>query len=77
MFNLRWWEWILLGIGAYVALVTLARLMRGRREALLAELSRQAGEEQRRSKKEEKTRRKREREALRLKQLQDAKRRAA
>jgi len=40
-------------------------------------LTHQAAEEQKRQKKEEKHRRKREREALRLKQLQDAKRKAA
>ena len=77
MLNLLWWEWVLLGAGAYVAIVTLARLMQGRRETLLAELTRQAAEEQQMKKKEEKQRRKRERAALRLKQLQEAKRRAA
>ena len=77
MFNLQWWEWGLLGIGVYVAVVTLARLMQGRREALLAELTRQAAEEQRRNKKEEKLRHKREKEALRLKKLLEVKRRAA
>lgn len=77
MLNLHWWEWGLLGFGAYVALVSLARLMRTRRETLLVELTRQAADEQHRKKQEEKRRRKREKEALRLKNLQDAKRRAA
>jgi hypothetical protein len=77
MGNLHWWEWGLLGVGGYVAFVTLARLMQGRREALLTELTSQAAEEQMRNKKEDKLRRRREREALRLKQLQEAKRKAA
>ena len=77
MLNLEWWEWGLLGVGVYVAVVTLARLMQGRRETLLAELTQQAAEEQKRKKKEEKLRRRREREALRLKQLQETKRKAA
>jgi len=77
MLNLRWWEWVLLGAGVYVAVVSLARLMQARRESLLAELTRQAADEQRRQKKEEKQRRKREREAQRLKLLQESQRRAA
>ena len=77
MLNLRWWEWILLGVGVYVAVVSLARLMQARRESLLADLTRQAANEQRRQKKEEKQRRKREREAQRLKQLQESQRKAA
>ena len=77
MLNLHWWEWSLLGIGAYVAVVTLARLMRARRETLIAELTRQAADEQHRKKKEEKQRLKREKAALRLKEMQAAKRRAA
>ena len=77
MLNFRWWEWVLLGVGVYVAVVSLARLMQARREYLLAELTRQAADEQRRQKKEEKQRRKREREAQRLKLLQETQRRAA
>ena len=77
MLNLLWWEWILLGAGAYVAVVTLARLVQARRESLIAELTQQAAEEQQRKKKEEKHRRKREKEAERLKHLQEARRRAA
>ena len=77
MLNLHWWEWVLLGVGVYVAIVTLARLMRNRREALLGVLTHQVAQEQHRKKKEEKLRRKREREAERLKELQDAKRKAA
>jgi uncharacterized membrane protein len=44
MANMQWWEWLLLGIGAYIAVVTLVRLMRRRRQELLAELARQAAE---------------------------------
>ncbi len=77
MLNLHWWEWVLLGAGVYVAIVTLARLMQNRRETLLVELTRQVADEQQRKKKEEKQLRKHEREALRLKQLQEAKRKAA
>ena len=77
MFDLLWWEWGLLGIGVYVAVVTLARLMQARRETLIAELTRQAAEEQQRKKKEEKQRLKREKAALRLKQMQESKRKAA
>ena len=77
MLDLHWWEWALLGAGVYVAIVTLMRLMQGRRETLLAELTRQAADEQQKQKKEEKQRRKRERDALRLKQLQESKRKAA
>lgn len=77
MLNLLWWEWVLLGAGVYVAIVSLARLMQGRRESLVAELTRQAADEQRQQKKEEKQRRKRELAAQRLKELQESKRRAA
>ena len=77
MLNLIWWEWGLLGVAAYIAVVTLARLMQSRREVLLSELTHQAADEQRRKQKEEKQRIKRERAAARLKQLQEAKRRAA
>ena len=77
MFNLQWWEWGLLGVGVYVAIVTLARLMQGRRQSLLSELTRQAAAEQQRKKREERQRKKRERESARLKQLQQSKRKAA
>lgn len=77
MMNLHWWEWGLLGVGVYVAVVTLARLMQARREALISELTHQAAEEQQRQKKEEKQRLKREKAAQRLKQLQHSKRTAA
>jgi hypothetical protein len=40
MANMQWWEWVLLGVGAYIAVMTLARLIRRRRQELLAELTR-------------------------------------
>jgi hypothetical protein len=42
------WEWVLVGTGAFVAVTALVRLMRQRRDAVLAELTAQAHEEQRR-----------------------------
>jgi flagellar biosynthesis/type III secretory pathway M-ring protein FliF/YscJ len=60
MANLQWWEWLLLGIGAYIAVVTLARLMRHRREELYAELTRQAAAEQERKRREEKKKKKKD-----------------
>jgi hypothetical protein len=41
------WSWVLLGIGALVAVSGLVRLMRRRRDEVLAELTAQAREEQR------------------------------
>ncbi|HZL91736.1 MAG TPA: hypothetical protein VFB96_25420 [Pirellulaceae bacterium] len=41
MRNMQWWEWLLLASGAYIAVMTLARLIRRRRQELLAELTRQ------------------------------------
>ncbi len=77
MLNYQWWEWGLLIAGTYVAVATLVRLMRNRREELLAELTRQAAEEQKRQAREEKLRQKRERDAQRLKLLQQSRRKAA
>jgi hypothetical protein len=42
------WEWALVGMGAFVAVTVLVRLMRQRRDAVLAELTAQAREEQQR-----------------------------
>jgi hypothetical protein len=42
------WTWGLLVIGAFIGVTTLVRLMRNRRDALLAELTAQAREEQHR-----------------------------
>ncbi len=46
------WDVALLAIGIYVAIVGLARLMIGRRDALWAELQGEAEQEQRRRKKQ-------------------------
>jgi hypothetical protein len=46
------WEWMLLAAGAFLAIVTLTRLMRQRREGILDELRLQAETERRRRKAE-------------------------
>ena len=48
--NMDVWSWSLLAVGAFVAVSALVGLMRGRRDALLAELTSQAREEQQRKK---------------------------
>ena len=48
--NMDVWSWGLLAVGAFVAVSALVSLMRGRRDALLAELTAQAREEQQRKK---------------------------
>ncbi len=48
MLNMQPWDWVLLVIGAYIALSSLARLMRNRRDQVLAELTAQAAAEQQR-----------------------------
>jgi hypothetical protein len=48
--NMDVWSWGLLAVGAFVAVRALVGLMRGRRDALLAELTAQAREEQQRKK---------------------------
>ena len=45
---LNFWEFALLGAAAYVASVTLARMMRRRRDALIDELTQEAEAEQQR-----------------------------
>lgn len=42
------WSWVLLGIGSFVAITSLVRLMRRRRDEILGELTAQAREEQQR-----------------------------
>ena len=44
------WSWVLLGIGTFVAVTGLVRLMRRRRDQLVDELSAAAREEQHRKK---------------------------
>jgi len=46
--NMDVWSWVLLAIGVFVALSAIVRLMRRRRDQLLAELTAQAREEQHR-----------------------------
>jgi len=48
--NMDVWSWGLLGIGAFIAITVLVGLMRRRRDALLADLTAQAHEEQQRKK---------------------------
>jgi hypothetical protein len=48
--NMDVWNWSLLGIGAFIAVRVLVSLMRRRRDAVLAELTAQAHDEQRRKK---------------------------
>jgi hypothetical protein len=61
--NLDVWQWLLLFGGAYVAIVSLARLMKQRHDELVAELTEQALEEQRRKQAEEKKSKKAKRKA--------------
>ncbi|WP_254507025.1 hypothetical protein [Anatilimnocola floriformis] len=44
--NMQPWDWVLLVIGAYIAVSGLLRLMRNRRDQVLAELTAQAAAEQ-------------------------------
>lgn len=46
--NMQPWDWVLLVIGAYLAVSGLARLMRNRRDQVLQELTAQAAAEQQR-----------------------------
>lgn len=48
MSNMLWWEWVLLAVGAYIAVMTLVRLIRRRRQELHAELTQRAAETKRR-----------------------------
>ena len=44
--NMDVWSWVLLAIGAFVAVTSLVRLMRRKRDEVLAQLTAQAKEEQ-------------------------------
>jgi hypothetical protein len=48
--NMDVWSWVLLAIGVFVAVSSLVRLMRNRRDQLLGELTAQVREEQHRKK---------------------------
>lgn len=54
MSHMNGWDWALLVTGGYLALVTLVRLMRRRRDAVLEEISVQAAAEKRRQQAEKK-----------------------
>jgi hypothetical protein len=61
--NLDVGQWLLLAGSAYVAIVSLARLMKQRHDELVAELTEQALEEQRRKQAEEQKNKKANRKA--------------
>ena len=46
--NMQPWDWVLLVIGAYIAVLGLVRLMRQHRDKVLQELTTQAAAEQQR-----------------------------
>ena len=48
--NMQPWDWVLLVIGAYIAVAALLKLMRQKRDTVLAELNAQAAAEQQRQK---------------------------
>lgn len=35
------WDWVLLGVGAYIAIMTLIRMMKARQRELIVELQRE------------------------------------
>ena len=60
MSNMDVWSWILLGIGVFVAVSGLVRLMRRRRDEVLAELTAEAREQQHKKKLAEKLEKKKQ-----------------
>jgi uncharacterized membrane protein len=48
--NMDVWDWVLLAVGAFIAVTALVSLMRRRRDEVLAELTAAAREEQHRKK---------------------------
>jgi hypothetical protein len=65
MSNMDVWDWVLLAIGAYVALTALVRLMRRRRDEVLRELETQAHAEQERKRHAEVEQKRRDRQQKR------------
>ncbi len=64
--NMDVWDWVLLAVGVYVAVTGLVRLMRRRRDEVLAELDAQAHaerERKHRAQSEEKRRERKEKRA--------------
>ncbi|ADB15455.1 hypothetical protein Psta_0770 [Pirellula staleyi DSM 6068] len=53
MLNFQWWDYALLAIGSYVAVVSLVKLMQHRRTVLITQLSAEAAEELERKRKAE------------------------
>lgn len=53
MFNLDGWDYALMAMAGYIAVVSLVRMMRARHDDLLADLQRQAEQEQERKRKAE------------------------
>jgi hypothetical protein len=51
--NMDVWNWVLLGVGAFVAVTSLVGLMRRRRDEVLSELTAQAKQQQARKRLEE------------------------
>jgi len=48
--NMQTWDWVLLAIGAFIAVSALAKLMRQHRDVVLQQLTQQAAAEQQRQK---------------------------
>jgi flagellar biosynthesis/type III secretory pathway M-ring protein FliF/YscJ len=63
--NMDVWGWVLGSIGAFVAVTALVRLMRRRRDEVLAELTAQAREQQHRKRLAELLEKKKEKERKR------------
>ena len=59
--NMDVWDWVLLACGAYVAVTVLVRLMRRRRDQVLAELEAQAHAELERKRQAEREEKRRQR----------------
>ncbi len=65
MANMDVWDWVLLAAGGYVAVSTLVRMMRRRRDQVLGELEAQAHAERERKRQAERDEKRRERKLKR------------
>ncbi len=63
--NMGIWDWVLLACGAYVAVTVLVRLMRRRRDEVLAELDAQTQAELERKRQAERNEKRRQRKEKR------------